>query len=139
MTAEERRSWIMLVVTIGAYAAYVSIILRSAGTVPLVEVPYVAPLLWSIGIAIAASIVLNILAGIFSGRSARKVDQRDREINRLGEYVGQSFLVIGGVGALVLAMAELDYFWIANVIYLCFVLSSVLGSVAKFFAYRRGF
>ena len=29
--------------------------------------------------------------------------------------------------------------WIANVIYLCFTLSAVVGSVAKIVAYRRGF
>ena len=39
----------------------------------------------------------------------------------------------------VMAMAELDYFWIANLIYLAFVLSAILGSVAKIVAYRRGF
>ena len=43
------------------------------------------------------------------------------------------------IAALGLAMAELDYFWIANVIYLAFVLSSVLGSAAKIVGYRRGF
>jgi hypothetical protein len=35
-------------------------------------------------------------------------------------------------------MAEFGYFWIANVVYLCFVLSSVLASTAKIIAYRRG-
>ena len=38
-----------------------------------------------------------------------------------------------------MAMAEWDYFWIANVIYLCFVLSAILGSIAKIVAYRQGF
>ena len=36
-------------------------------------------------------------------------------------------------------MAEVGHFWIANAVYLCFVLSAVLGSVAKIVAYRRGF
>ena len=38
-----------------------------------------------------------------------------------------------------MAMAEADHFWIANVIYLAFVLSAILGSIAKIVAYRRGF
>ena len=38
-----------------------------------------------------------------------------------------------------LTMAELDYFWIANAIYLAFVLSALLGSMAKLMAYRHGF
>lgn len=47
--------------------------------------------------------------------------------------------MIGGVVALLMAMAEVQHFWIANVIYLTFVLSAILGSVAKVVAYRRGF
>ncbi len=38
-----------------------------------------------------------------------------------------------------MSMAELNHFWIANVIYLAFVLSTLLGSAAKIAAYRRGF
>jgi cell division protein FtsW (lipid II flippase) len=110
-----------------------------AGGMPLADVPYIAPLLWTVGASIAASIALHAVFGILSPRDAGKKDQRDREIYRFGEYIGQSFLVIGGVAALLMAMTETDYFWIANVIYLAFVLSAVLGSIAKIVAYRRGF
>ncbi len=136
---EEKRAWIMLVVTVFAYAAYLIVVLGGARSGPLVDVPYVAPLLWTIGAAIVASIVLHIAASIASPRDAGRKDQRDREIGRFGEHVGQSFVVIGGVAALVMAMAELDHFWIANTVYLAFVLSSLLGSIAKIAAYRRGF
>ena len=105
----------------------------------LAEVPYVAPLLWTIGASIVGSIALHAVLGISSPRDAGKKDQRDKEIYRFGEYIGQSFVVIGGVAALLMAMAEWGHFWIANVIYLAFVLSAVLGSVAKIVAYRRGF
>lgn len=139
MSSEEKRAWIMLVVSIVAYATYVAIILGRAQGAPLAEVPYVATMLWTIGAAIVTAIVLNIVVAIISPKNADKKDQRDREINRLGEYIGQSFVVIGGVAALLLAMAELGYFWIANVVYLAFVLSSVVGSTAKVIAYRKGF
>jgi hypothetical protein len=52
---------------------------------------------------------------------------------------GQSFVAVGGVAAQLLAMTEADHFWIANVIYLTFMLSALLGSVAKIVAYPRGF
>ena len=52
--------------------------------------------------------------------------------------MGQAFVVIGGVGAMVLALFEFDYFWIANVVYLCFVLSAILSAIAKIVAYRSG-
>jgi hypothetical protein len=102
-------------------------------------VSYASTLLWSVGAAIGVQIALNIAVGIASPKDAKKKDQRDREIYRIGEHIGQSFVVIGGVAALLMALAEVDHFWIANVIYLAFFLSAVLGSVAKIFAYRRGF
>lgn len=139
MSYEEKRAWIMAVVTVGAYGVYVTIILGRADGVPLTEVSYVPTLLWTIGAAIVTSIVLNIVVAIASPRDADKKDQRDREIHRFGGYIGQSFLVIGAVAALGMSMAELSYFWIANVIYLASVLSSLLGSATKIVAYRRGF
>ena len=139
MSFEEKSAWIMGVVAVGAYGVYLAIVLGMAGTMPLVDVPYVAPLLWTVGASIALSIALHILMGIFSPKEAGKKDQRDREIYRFGEYIGQSFLVIGGVAVLLMAMLEADHFWIANVIYLAFFLSAILGSVAKIVAYRRGF
>jgi hypothetical protein len=139
MSFEEKSAWIMGVVAVGSYSVYLAIVLGLAGSTPLTEVSYVAPLLWTVGASIAASIALHAVMGISSPRDAGKKDQRDKEIYRFGEYIGQSFVVIGGVAALLMAMAELDHFWIANVIYLTFVLSAILGSVAKIVAYRRGF
>jgi hypothetical protein len=51
---------------------------------------------------------------------------------------GRWFLVAGAAAGLVMAMAKVDYFWIANVIYLEFVLWVVAGSVLKLVAYRPG-
>jgi hypothetical protein len=136
---EEKTAWIMGVVAVGSYSVYLAIVLGLAGSTPLTEVSYVAPLLWTVGASIAASIALHAVMGISSPRDAGRKDQRDKEIYRFGEYIGQSFVVIGGVAALLMAIAELDHFWIANVIYLTFVLSAILGSVAKVVAYRRGF
>lgn len=139
MAFEEKRAWIMLVVSALAYGIYVVLLLSRSGGGPLPAVPYVAALLWTIGGAIGASITLHILVSFVSPEGANQKDQRDREIDRFGEYVGHSFVILGGVVALGMAMARLDHFWIANVIYLAFVLSAVLGSIAKLFAYRRGF
>ncbi|MEU8261989.1 hypothetical protein AB0C02_15365 [Micromonospora sp. NPDC048999] len=139
MAFEEKRSWIMGLVAIAAYAAYVVIVLGRADGDPLAEVSYAGPLLATVGGSIVASIALNIVVSILSAEGANEKDQRDREIHRLGDHIGQSFLVIGGVAALAMALADWDQFWIANVIYLGFVLSAVVGSTAKIVAYRRGF
>ncbi|MFD3695327.1 hypothetical protein ACFWUZ_04085 [Streptomyces sp. NPDC058646] len=139
MAAEEKRAWIMLVVAIASYAAYLAVILARTAGGPLAETPYAAALLWTVGASIGASTVLHVLVTAFSPECEKTKDQRDREIHRFGEYVGQSFVVVGGVAGLALAMAEAAPFWIANAIYLAFVLSAVLSSVAKIVAYRLGF
>jgi cell division protein FtsW (lipid II flippase) len=129
----------MLVVSIPAYGVYAGIILSRAGGQPLPQVPYAATLLWTIGASILASIVLEIALGVVNPRASRLKDDRDRQIGRLGDYTGQSFVIIGAVAAMLMAMAGWDRFWIANVIYLCFFLSAVLGAATKIIAYRKGF
>ncbi|GGX07639.1 hypothetical protein [Streptomyces chryseus] len=139
MALEEKRAWSMLLVAIVSYAVFLALVLGRAGDEPLARTPYVAALLWTVGGAIVANIVLHIALAALSPEDADTKDQRDREIHRFGEHVGQSFVVLGGVAGLVLAMAGSDQFWIANAIYLAFVLSSLLGSVTKIVSYRLGF
>jgi hypothetical protein len=139
MTHEEKHAWIMLVVTVAAYATYVVTIVSRANGGPLNDVAYTAVLLWTVGAAIVAAIVAEIAIGVVNPGASRDKDVRDRQISRLGEHVGQSFVVIGAVLALLMAMAEWDRFWIANVIYLGFVLSAILGSITKIVVYRRSF
>ncbi|MEY9213188.1 hypothetical protein NI17_002005 [Thermobifida halotolerans] len=139
MALEEKRAWIMVVVSVCACAAYLTVVLLRAAHTPLAEVPYAAALLWSIGGAIAASIVLHIAADIATPKDSARTDVRDREIHRFGEHVGRWSVAAGGIAALVMALVELDHFWIANAVYLSFVLSAVLGSIARIAAYRRGF
>ncbi|MEV1245243.1 hypothetical protein ACIBO2_02875 [Nonomuraea sp. NPDC050022] len=136
MTLEERRAWIRLIVSVAAYGGYAFVVLGRAGERPLAEVPYGAALLWSVGAAILAAIALEIVVAAARPASLVK-DERDREIGRLGDHVGQAFVVIGAVAAMLMAIADWDRFWIANVIYVCFALSSVLGNVAKVIVYRR--
>jgi amino acid transporter len=139
MAFEEKNAWSFLIVSVVGYAIYLIIVLSSANGRPLIEVDYVPALLWTVGGAIVANIVASIVVAASKPKEADKRDQRDREIKQYGDRIGQSFVIIGAVAALVLAMFEAGYFWIANAVYLCFVLSAVLGSVAKLTAYRGGF
>jgi hypothetical protein len=139
MSFEEKRTWILGLVSIVSYSIYATIILGRAENAPLTHVSYVPTMLWTIGASIAASILLSILVAIASPKEANKKDPRDREINRLGDTIGLSFVVLGGVAAMGMAMAKMDYFWISNALFLSFSLSSVTGSVAKVVAHRRGF
>ena len=138
MSYEEKGTWVYLVTSAGAYAVYLVIIVGRLASTPAAEVPYVAVLLWTAGASIVANTVGRVLVETASPSDSRRGDVRDREITRFGEYASRWFLVAGAAAALVMAMAKWDYFWIANVIYLGFVLWAVVGSVLKLVAYRRG-
>jgi hypothetical protein len=138
MPQEEKRAWILAVVSIASYLVYAGIVLSRAGGGRLVDVRYAAPMLWTIGAAIVASIVLSILVGVATGTGTDRRDQRDREIGHRSDQIGQSFVVIGGVATLLMAIFKVEYFWIANVVYLTFTLSAILGSVARIGFYRGG-
>ena len=139
MTFDEKHTWVYGVIAIVGYGAYVATVLARWNDAPVVEVAYVAPMLWSIGAAVAMAVLGKVLISARWPREANQRDDRDREIDRFGEHVGQSFVVIGLVAALALAMMQIDYFWIANAAYLAFVLSAALASGAKIAAYRGGF
>jgi len=129
----------MGVVAIVAYGIYLSFIFAAAEGGAIHTVDYIPALIVTIGAAIVINIIVNIVVGIASPRRGARKDGRDREIYRFGEFAGQSFVVAGALGALILAMLEIDQFWIANELYLAFVLSAVLGSVMKIIGYRVGF
>lgn len=138
MSYEEKSAWVMGVLAVVMYALYTVVVLGRADGGSLTAVAYQAPMLWAIGLTLVAAILIHLAIVITSPAEARRADQRDKEIGRFGDHIGQSFVVIGGNAALLMALAEWDYFWIANVIYLTFVLAAVLGSVAKVVAYRWG-
>jgi hypothetical protein len=139
MSYEEKGTWVYLVIAVIGYAVYLFLVLPDLLTgMPTDEIDYVPAVLWTIGGAIVGAIVLRILVEMFFPSGDTRGDVRDKEIDRLGERVGNAFLVIGALGALVLALFEAGYFWIANVIYLGFVLSAILSSITKVIVYRKG-
>jgi magnesium-transporting ATPase (P-type) len=139
---EERNAWAGLVVGAGALMAYVIVLLTSADGGPVSAVAYQPIMLWTIGIAIVlmiiATIGVSIVTGIVTGDTDFRSDQRDKEIGRFAERMGRAFLVIGALAAMLMAMAQWDFFWIANTLFAAFAVSGVVEGAAKVMAYRRG-
>ena len=138
MTYDEKNTWAQLLVGISGTLVYVVLVLGGAGGGPLVDVAYQATMLWVIGLSIVASILLSIVFSILSGERQFRRDQRDKEISAFGTRMGQAWIVIGALAAMLMALAEWDWFWIANTMFLCFALSAIFEGVAKVVAYRRG-
>lgn len=162
MSYEERGTWVYLVVSAGVYAIYVTVALSVAAD-PITDTAYQVPLLWSLVAAIVAAIVLRILVEIGAGaargigdgvakevasRSGAQADRRgadpyradprDREIDLLGNQRTWIILAMAGFAAMLMALAEWPFFWIANTIYLGFVLQAVSSAIVKLALYRRG-
>lgn len=133
-----KSTWIQGVNAVGVYAVYLMTIFGQAQDSAVAEIAYQRPLLTAIGVAIVVSIVARIVVAIASPKEADKKDERDTNIHRYGEYVGYYVLVLGALAALGLAMAEFEYFWIANAIFLMFIPAALTTSVVKIVAYRRG-
>ena len=143
MSFEEKHWWTYAAIALGVAAIYFAIVLPQVAGTPVDEIEFQLPLLTAAGagvvLGIIANIVLHIASDIASPKGAARKDQRDRDIHRLGEYVGGIVLAVAMVVPFGLAMLEVDHFWIANAMYLAFVLSALAGSAVKLVIYRRGF
>jgi hypothetical protein len=150
MPFEEKFTWVSAVVSTGVAAVYFAIVLGQVRTVPVAEIAYQWPLLIAIGSLIVLTIVGAIVVAIGTAISAEitgsgsvddigRNDERDADINRRGELVGYYVSSAGALGVLALAMLRYDPFWIANALYLSFVVGALVSSAAKLVAYRRGF
>jgi hypothetical protein len=138
MSYEEKGIWSYLAASAGAYLVYLAIVTDRVLRTPVAHVSYVAVLLWTAGVSVIASTAIRTLLESARPSDSRHRDVRDKEIYRFGEYASRWCIVAGAAAALGMAMVRWDYFWIANVIYLGFVLWAVVGSALKLVAYRRG-
>jgi uncharacterized membrane protein len=138
MSFEEKTSWVYVVITAATYAVYLAIVIGRAESAPIAEVTYVPTMLWAIGIGIVLNILGAIAAAVSKPSEADKSDERDKQISRLGDYVGGVALGVWMIVPLGLAMGESDHFWIANAIFAGLVLTSLLSSTVKILGYHRG-
>ncbi|MFT3706375.1 MAG: hypothetical protein QM817_01785 [Archangium sp.] len=134
----EKNTLLFLITSVLGSLSYAITILMRARDVALTQVAYVGPMLITIGAAIAVGIVGNALISFSNREEAGQKDLRDEQISRFGTNIGQAFIVIGGVSALLLSMYEVSHFWISQALYFGFVLSAVVGSSAQLVAYRKG-
>ncbi len=136
MSFEEKMAWVTGTAVAICWGWYATIAAMNLSSPDFIESGYIKPIV----VSVVASIII-IIAGIItlvvmSPKEAGEADERDRDIERFGNYVGQFALSTAALGALALALARFDHFWIANLIYLGLVLSEVVTSIARIVAYR---
>jgi len=139
MTFEEKSQWAYGFASLVAPAVYLTWLARQVDVAGGVEnIDYVGTMLWAIG----AGIILNVVGGIFVRASnpaeADKRDARDRDIVRRGNAVGFIMFSTLIVGPFVLAMRDAETFWIANAIYVAYVVTAITTVIVKATLYRKG-
>jgi hypothetical protein len=150
MNFEEKTNWVYAVITGIVAGVYFSNVMSRVGEVPVTEIAYQKPLIIAIVAAVGLMILASIAVAIGTAVSAEimgegsvkdidRKDERDIHISRRGELVGYYVSSFGAVGVLAMTMLEYPYFWIANALYLSFVMAALVSSVVKIVAYRRGF
>jgi MFS family permease len=150
MPFEEKTTWVSVVVGLLVPLTYFVVVLPQLADTPASEINYQRSLM----IALIASIILTILGSIamaiataigaeITGNGSvddiDRTDERDVLISRRGDIVGYYVASAGAVIALIITMLEFDYFWIANTLYLSFVVAGLVAGIVKLRAYRRGF
>lgn len=144
MTFGERNTWVSAFIVPATSIAYFALVLSRLRDRPAAEVSWVAPMLWAIGASIVGTIVGTILVSIAAGIANRgvlesKEDVRDKQIDRYGDRIAQAITGFGAAAVLVLAMFEVDHFWIGNALFLFGSVGATWGAIAKIHAYHGAF
>jgi Ca2+/Na+ antiporter len=152
MTGEETGAWAYLVAVTLTSAAYLALVGYRLATRPVEDVSWVpaliATIVASVVLTVAARVAVAVRDGIAERAAVRladsvgpipRVDQRDREIERLGSLANWRLMAPGLAVVLVLAMIDADSFWIGNAAFLIGTSGAVAEAVARIRAYRRGF
>ena len=135
----EKSNWIVLVVGVPTLLIYAALVVPQVLGEPIAEVAWVQPMIFAIVGFIVANVLGNVVAAASNPGEADRNDERDREIDHVGERVGNWLIIAGSIAALILAMSRADHFWIANAIFLGGIAGALLSSVTKIAAYHGSF
>lgn len=139
MSYEEKRAWIYAAIAAVLPVVYFASVLSQVATTDADQIAYVGPMLMAVAAAIVLNIVLSIAAAVASPTDHDLKDERDTSIDRYGEYRAGIVLGAAMVVPFALTLARADHFWIAQGMYLAFVLSALTSAILKIVMYRRGF
>src|SRR5699024_5641137 len=113
MSYEEKGAWTYLLTALLVWGGYAVVVVIRADGGALADVRYVPVLLWAVGISILVNMVGRVLVEIVRPSDTHQADERDKEINRRGEYVAGIVLAVAVVGPFALALTGAAHFWIA--------------------------
>jgi MFS family permease len=150
MSFEEKLTWVNASATLVVVAVYAWIVGGQLSGTPVADIAYQWPMIIAMVAIILLTIVGAILTAIGTAVASEitgegsldeigKSDERDKSISQRGVLIGYYVSSALMLGVLVLAMVEVEYFWIANAMFAAFVIAGLVASAVKLAGYRRGF
>jgi hypothetical protein len=138
MPFQEKSAIAMTAVLVAVYGAYFALMGRLLASTPAADIPYQPLLIVAVVPLTILAAVSHIVLAVASPKEANAYDERDRLIVLRSERLGGYVLVLGVVAGLVLAMAEIHPFFIANALLLGWVLAEIADNATRIVLYRRG-
>lgn len=137
MSFQEKSTTLMLAILVVVYGWYFTVIIDMAQSSPIAEISYQPLMLVTMGALGVLAVIGHIFLAVVPPHDGGISDERDRQVDLKGEWIGGFVLGTAAVTGLFLAMAEVESFWVANTLLAGLVLSEVVTSVAKLVYYRR--
>lgn len=141
MSYAERNIWVQLIAAVVVFGVYGVLLAGMWRGGPPEGPDWIWAMVWTVGggiaLSIVGSVVWNIAVGIRRGPDTQ-MDERDREISHISDRVGQAFLVIAGLAALIMCAMTAPYFWIAQVLFAGFAISALVSAITSVILYRTG-
>jgi len=139
MTFTERYTAVGLVISLATFVTYWALIIFRALTdgLPLVEVAWHGPLLWTLIIG-GGLYGLVYLALWLRVRREQHTDARDREIARYAETAGAGITGLAVLVTLIMLALDAPTFWTVTVLFTGSFLGSLASAGVTMAAYREG-
>lgn len=138
MSFREKSAWTMVGTLVVAYGWYVTTVVGQLDGGSVEGIAYQRP-------AVTAAILVVVVAAASHAFLAIAGHNRSRErlsgavaIKRYARSTGAVVIAAAAVLGMALAMVEVDYFWIANVILTGLVAAEVTSAGSEILVYRRG-
>ena len=139
MSFRNKSALVTIVALLIASAVYVVSLVSAAGGKPLVDVAYQPYLIGFVIVLVIVSVVGQIAVAVRSPKEATAPrDERERLITWRAGSVSAYVLEVGAFLAIALAMAQVDWFWIANTVLALWVLAEIVDGGVQLSLSRRG-
>lgn len=137
MSFREKSAWVMVASLVGCYGWYLTTLLAQLSEGSVAAIAYQRT-------AVMAAIAVIVLAAVSNGllaATARPEQRHDRlgttAIKRYARSAGGTVVTVAAVLGMTLAMAEVDDFWVANVILAGLVVAELASAGSEIRIYRR--